>query len=120
MSNSGDGFNMAAMMASIAVGGAVGQNVAGTMNNMMRGMEQITQAGAVPPSMDSIEYYVAFEGRAMGPYNMAVLIQMVKSGQLTVNNLVWHAGMENWEKAGSVDDLKSLFITMPPIPPADK
>ncbi len=35
MSNSGDGFNMAAMMASIAVGGAVGQNVAGTMNNMI-------------------------------------------------------------------------------------
>ena len=33
----GDGFNMAAMMASMAVGGAVSQNIAGAMNNMMGG-----------------------------------------------------------------------------------
>ena len=46
--NSG-GFNMAAMMASMAVGGAVGQNIAGTMNNMMGGMNQSAQTGAVPP-----------------------------------------------------------------------
>lgn len=34
-SGDGTGFNMAAMMASMAVGGAVGQNIAGAMNNMM-------------------------------------------------------------------------------------
>ncbi len=36
----GDGFNMAAMMASMAVGGAVGQNIAGSMNNIMQGVNQ--------------------------------------------------------------------------------
>ena len=36
----GGGFNMAAMMASMAVGGAVGQNIAGAMNNMMGGINQ--------------------------------------------------------------------------------
>jgi hypothetical protein len=37
---SGEGFNMAAMMASMAVGGAVGQNIAGTMNNIMSAINQ--------------------------------------------------------------------------------
>ena len=41
----GDGFNMAAMMASMAVGGAVGQNIAGSMNNMMSGINQPTNVG---------------------------------------------------------------------------
>ena len=40
LGGSGEGFNMAAMMASMAVGGAVGQNIAGAMNNMMGGINQ--------------------------------------------------------------------------------
>lgn len=39
---------MAAMMASIAVGGAIGQNIAGSMNNMMSCMNQMPQAGVTP------------------------------------------------------------------------
>ena len=35
LGSSGEGVNMAAMMASMAVGGDVGQNIAGAMNNMM-------------------------------------------------------------------------------------
>lgn len=46
-----DGFNMAAMMASMAVGGAVGQNIAGAMNNMMGGIGQPTMAPPpIPPT----------------------------------------------------------------------
>src|SRR5699024_3509594 len=49
LGGSGEGFNMAAMMASMAVGGAIGQNIAGAMNNMMGGINQQATAGAVPP-----------------------------------------------------------------------
>lgn len=42
LGGNGDGFNMAAMMASMAVGGAVGQNIVGAMNNMMGGINQQT------------------------------------------------------------------------------
>lgn len=59
LSGGGDGFNMAAIMASMAVGGAVGQNIAGTMNNMMSGMGQAAQPGAVPPPIPVIAYHVA-------------------------------------------------------------
>ena len=50
----GTGFNMAAMMASMAVGGAVGQNIAGAMNNMMGGINQQAAPGAVPPPIPTV------------------------------------------------------------------
>ena len=30
------------------------------------------------------------------------------------------AGMEQWAMAGVVDELKTLFVTMPPIPPTEE
>jgi hypothetical protein len=41
---------------------------------------------------------------------------MNQNGQLSKDTLVWKQGMENWEKAGNVDDLKSIFVEIPPIP----
>ena len=114
----GTGFNMAAMMASMAVGGAVGQNIAGAMNNMMDGINQQTTPGAVPPPIPTVAYHVAVNGQATGPFDISVLAQMATAGQLTADSLVWKNGMAQWAKAGTVDELKNLFANvMPPIPP---
>ena len=64
LGGSGEGFNMAAMMASMAVGGAVGQNIAGAMNNMMGGINQQTTPGAMPPPIPTVAYHVAVNGQA--------------------------------------------------------
>lgn len=111
-----DGFNMAAMMASMAVGGAVGQNIAGAMNNMMGGINQQTTPSVVPPPIPTVAYHVAINGQAAGPFDMTSLTQMAANGQLTGDSLVWKNGMAHWEKAIAVDELKGLFSTMPPIP----
>lgn len=116
----GDGFNMAAMMTSMAVGGAVGQNIAGAMNNMMGGINQQTATGAVPPPIPTVAFHVAVNGQAAGPFDVSVLAQMATSGQLTAESLVWKSGMAQWAKAGTVDELKNLFSTMPPIPPTNE
>lgn len=114
----GTGFNMAAMMASMAVGGAVGQNIVGAMNNMMGGINQQTTPGAVPPPIPTVAYHVAVNGQATGPFDISVLAQMATAGQLTADSLVWKNGMAQWAKAGAVDELKNLFANvMPPIPP---
>lgn len=114
----GTGFNMAAMMASMAVGGAVGQNIAGAMNNMMGGINQQTTPGAVPPPIPTVAYHVAVNGQATGPFDISVLAQMATAGQLTADSLVWKNGMVQWAKAGAVDELKNLFPNvMPSIPP---
>ena len=112
----GTGFNMAAMMASMAVGGAVGQNIAGAMNNMMGGINQQTVPGTVPPPIPTVAYHVAINGQAAGPFDISVLAQMATSGQLTADSLVWKNGMAQWVKAGTVDELQGIFITIPPIP----
>ena len=113
-----DGFNMAAMMASMAVGGTVGQNIAGAMNNMMGGIQQPAQSGMTPPPIPTAVYHVAVNGQATGPFDATTLAQMAASGQLTAESLVWKNGMAQWEKAGTVDELKNLLANgMPPIPP---
>ena len=118
LDGSGEGFNMAAMMASMAVGGAIGQNIAGAMNNMMGGINQQATAGAVPPPIPTVAYHVAVNGQATGPFDLSVLTQMAAAGQLTADSLVWKNGMAQWAKAGTVDELKNLFTNvMPPIPP---
>ena len=116
----GTGFNMAAMMASMAVGGAIGQNIAGAMNNMMGGINQQTTPGAVPPPIPTVAYHIAVNGQATGPFDLSVLAQMATAGQLTADSLVWKNGMAQWAKAGTVDELKNLFANvMPPIPPQE-
>lgn len=117
LSGGGEGFNMAAMMASIAVGGAVGQNIAGSMNNMMSGINQQTQNGMTPPPVPNVMYHVAANGQATGPFDLDALKQMVITGQFTADSLVWKVGMTEWEKAGTINELKSMFVTIPPIPP---
>ena len=109
----GTGVNPAAMMAGMAVGGAVGQNIAGSMNNIMSGMNQ-PMPGATPPPVPVVAYHVAVNGQPTGPYDMATLSQMISAGQITGASLVWKAGMESWVKAETLDDFKGMFI--PPIP----
>ena len=114
------GFNPAAMMAGMALGGAVGQNMAGMMNNMMSGMNQQTTPGAVPPPVPVAAYHVAVNGQSTGPFDIATLTQMATSGQLTKSSLVWKAGMAEWVKAETVDELKEVLSNvMPPVSPME-
>lgn len=119
LGGSGAGFNPAAMMAGMALGGAVGQNMAGMMNNMMSGMNQQNTSGATPPPVPVSVYYVAVSGQATGSFDMTVLKQMALTGKLKADSLVWKNGMAEWAKAGSVEELKDLFSVIPPIPPTE-
>ena len=113
----GAGFNPAAMMAGMAVGGAVGRNIAGTMNNIMGGINQSVQLGTVPPPIPETAYYVAINGQATGPFNLNKLQQMAVAGQFAPNSLVWRIGMTEWLRADYIDELKIIFI--PPVLPIE-
>ncbi|MCI5655769.1 MAG: SPFH domain-containing protein, partial [Ruminococcus sp.] len=112
----GTGFNPAAMMAGMAVGGAVGQNIAGIMNNAMNGMNQPISNGVTPPPVPTVSYHIAVNGQTTGPYDINTLKQMAATGQFSSETLVWKPGMSEWVKAETVDELKSMFAVMPPIP----
>lgn len=117
LSGGGEGFNMAAMMASMAVGGVVGQNIAGSMNNMMSSINQPVQAGMTPPPVPTVVYNVAVNGQPTGPFDLATLLQMAMAGQFVGNSLVWKAGMTEWAPAETIEELKGVLSSvMPPIP----
>ncbi len=121
LGGSGAGFNPASMMAGMAVGGAVGQNIAGTMNNMMQGINQPAMGNVASPPIPTVTYNVAVNGQATGPFDINILKQMAIAGQFKPNSLVWKPGMETWLRADAVEDLKGLFNdVMPPIPTAEE
>ena len=116
----GTGFDPAAMMAGMVIGGAVRQNIAGVMNSTMSGINQQTMPDAVPPPVPVTAYHVAVNGQATGPFDIQTLTQMAVSGQLMKSSLVWKFGMAEWVKAETVDELKSVLVNaMPPVPPME-
>jgi membrane protease subunit (stomatin/prohibitin family) len=117
----GGGMNPGAMMAGVAMGGAVGQGMAGMMGNMMQGMNQTSAGmpvpGAVPPPLPVVQYNVAVNGQTAGPFDMNTLAQMVQAGQLNPQSQVWKQGMPGWAAAGTVAELAPLFVQATPPPP---
>jgi len=111
----GGGMDPGSMMASMAMGGAVGSGMAGMMGNMMQGMNQQRNT---PPPPPSVAYMVAVGGKQAGPYTMEQLKQFVAAQEFTKQTHVWKQGMENWQEAGNVQELAPLFNSgMPPPPP---
>ena len=102
------GFNPVAMMADMAIGGAMGQNIAGTMNNIMQGNSQPMQNIVTPPPVPQSLYHVAVNGQATGPYDVATLKQMILAGQINASTYVWTACMSDWMELGKVETLKGI------------
>ena len=109
----GDGFNMANMMASMAVGGAVGKNIADSMNNMMSGINETQKEESVPPIIEE-EYYIAVNDKPDGPYSISKIKEMISEGKIVSSTLLWKKGTKDWLRADLIDSLKNEFI--PPIP----
>ena len=134
----GGGFNPGAMMAGMAMGGAVGQGMAGMMGNVFNQMGQQMPgqtpppmpAGGAPPPMPAapppaapavpeLQFSVSVNGQNYGPYDINAMANMVQAGQLTAQSLVWRQGMAGWQAAGAVPELAQLFAGAggPPPPP---
>jgi hypothetical protein len=132
----GDGFNPAGMMMGMAMGGAMAGQMTGMMNQMTNqiqnpmgqmgqpnmppqpnAMGQPMQAPQAPPP-PSVQYNISVNGQTFGPYTFQQMQQMAQSGQLTANSYVWKQGMANWDMAGNVAELATLFGAVPPPPPA--
>ncbi len=106
----GAGFNPAGMMAGMAIGGAMGQQMAGMAVNMGQPASNQTP----PPVPGSVSYMVAINGQQYGPYTIPQLQQMAQNKQFLPEHLVWKQGMLTWEAASGVTELATVFATVPP------
>ena len=111
---SGGGMNPAGMMTGMMMGGAIGQQMAGMMQNMG---PQMQGAMNTPPPMPNVQYHISVNGQQSGPFGMQQLQQMAQAGQLTKDTYVWKQGMAQWDLAGNVQELSSLFAPACPPPP---
>ncbi len=86
------------------------------MANQMAGA--IGGAGAPPiPGSAPIKFFIAEEGKQIGPFDLSALAQLSSSGRLTPATLVWKQGMASWSAASSVPELAgALGGTPPPLP----
>lgn len=117
------GINPAQFMTGMAVGGALGGQMASMVNTMGQQMNnQWQQAAAqnqatIPPPLpgtnpiSTIMYYVAISGQQYGPYSVEQLRQLVVQGQINPQTLVWSQGMLQWTPAGQIPELGPLFVS---------
>lgn len=74
--------------------------------------------GMPPPPPPLSQYYVLDANRQQtGPFALPQLQQLRATGQLTQQSYVWKEGMANWDLAGNVAELATIFLTGTPPPP---
>jgi hypothetical protein len=102
------------------LGGEAAMNMTGMMGAApaMPGMAQMAppmpgMAAAVP----DVAYLVVLNGQQAGPFNWQQLQQLKANGQLTAQTFVWAQGMLQWQPAGQVAQLMSLFAPAAPAMP---
>ncbi len=104
-------------------GAGIGMGMGFAMANQMgQAMSPQTTAPATspppPPLPASLEYFVAVNGQQSGPFNQAVLTQMISAGQITRESLVWKQGLAAWVKAAEAPEVAKLFASVPPPMPS--
>lgn len=95
--------------------GAISGKMIRDIGNAFSGAKKTTE-DSPPPIPNSVQYSVAINGEPAGPFDMDELGRMAAEKKLTADSLVWKKGMTEWQKAGTVTELKGLFFEMPPIP----
>ncbi len=112
--------------ASAGVGMGMGFAMANQMTRTMTDQGQAAQApqaaapatgDAAPPPLpqqDVVKYYLGIGGEQKGPFSQKIIEEMIKDKALTRETLVWRKGMDGWEKAANVAELKALLDEGPP------
>ncbi len=108
--------------ASEGVGMGMGFAIANQMSQAMAGGAtpgaQPATGANPPPLPDPAVYHVGIDGQTTGPFNRARLTELAANGTLTAESLVWKQGMQNWQPAGTMNELSQLFSAQPPpLPP---
>ena len=109
---SGEGGSSAAGDAmSMGMGFAMAQQMAANLG------AHNTATVAPPPIPKAQTYHFVIAGSVKGPLTLEQTKKAIHNGEITKETLSWREGMNGWESANSLDDLKVLFqSTPPPVP----
>ena len=113
MAGAGMGMGMGFAMAN-QMGQAFGQQ----QQQAQQPQQPVSPGATPPPKPQEPAFYAVINGQQAGPFPISTLKQMVSQNQLTRETLVWREGMANWQAAGSVSDISSIFGSVPPPIPS--
>jgi hypothetical protein len=91
---------------------------------MVKVMNQSMQSMYVPGSIQSMPepvaqqqiYYVAIDGKPVGPLNDSELSQLISQKKVNKDSLSWVPGMSTWQPIEKVPAiLKVIALTPPPL-----
>jgi hypothetical protein len=67
--------------------------------------------------MANDEWYYAKGNQQQGPVSLQAVQEMVRSGQIQPNDLVWNHGMANWQAASQVPEVYAGIAPAAVVPP---
>lgn len=104
--------------ASTGIGMGMGFAMANQLGKMMA-TPQGSAMGAPPPlpEEEQTSYFVGDKGAQKGPFDRDTILDQIRTGAITRDTLLWKQGMPGWEKAETINELKTALHTMsPPLP----
>jgi S-DNA-T family DNA segregation ATPase FtsK/SpoIIIE len=82
---------------------------AGSLPELSNLFASVPPLATTPAPQPSTQYKIAVDGQTTGPFDLSVLAQMSKHGQLTSQSVVWKSGMTEWVPASTVPELASII-----------
>ncbi|MBF0303140.1 MAG: SPFH domain-containing protein [Desulfamplus sp.] len=68
----------------------------------------------LPATEPFVEYYIAGKGEKIGPLELKVILSNIKKEKIRTDTLIWRQGLEGWQKADTIEEMKSAFKSVPP------
>ena len=97
------------------LGMGLAQQMVGMMNRYMQQMYVPGSIQSMPKPMSQV-YYVAIDGRQVGPLNDSELSQLIVQKRVNKDTLAWVPGMLGWKPIEQVPAiLKVIALTPPPL-----
>lgn len=103
--------------AGAGMGMGMGFAMANQMGETFSGQQKqnVQQTSAIPPPIPpALTFFVVVNGQQAGPFDINTLKQMAQQNQFSKDTLVWREGMVNWQAAESVNELTTIFGSVPP------
>ncbi len=101
------------------LGFGIAQQMVGMMNQYMQSMYVPGSIQSMPKPITQV-YYVAIDGKQIGPLNDSEICKMVSLHKITKDTLAWLPGLQDWQPIEQIPAILRLVALTPPVLPTTK
>jgi membrane protease subunit (stomatin/prohibitin family) len=106
--------SIAGLGAGIGAGMGVGSMMANAFGQANAAQQQQAAPAGPPPLAPSAQYFTGADGKQAGPFDATQIGQMIASGVIKRDTLMWKAGMPAWAAAETISEITAFFGATPP------